>query len=331
MSGTNQILQFAGGGGANVLTPAAYAALSSLVANGFSAGIAPSQQLNTVWRQSSFVATMIAQYIANLTGQNVNDDGNLATLLTNFELAINQGAPNAGSILNGRMSITAASATGVYTADEVVLESALGGAAVKYSSVNTTFNLATDMDTGVAPVSGNVALYLTFNPTTQAYGRLIQNASALVGNVYSGAHMTAGYVHSALVGFAATTSGSLMAICELEDRKVQFADLTVLTTSSNATAASLSIASAVPLNAKRCSGAINGNNNTVNTGNVISIGSTSSMIGAKERTFVSPQANANDKFPFEDLMLITPQTIFYSTNPNTGTLTTTIFINGYTF
>lgn len=87
MPGTNEFKPFATGGGANVLSPAAYAALTSLLANGFSAGVAPSVQLNTVWRQASFVAAAVAQLIADF-GPNAVDDGNLTTFVANLKAAI---------------------------------------------------------------------------------------------------------------------------------------------------------------------------------------------------------------------------------------------------
>ena len=87
MTGTNQFYAFANGGGANVLTPSAYAALTTLLANGFSAGIAQSQQLNTVWRQSTAIANLIGSFIA-AQGYNAYDDGNASELLTAFENAM---------------------------------------------------------------------------------------------------------------------------------------------------------------------------------------------------------------------------------------------------
>lgn len=87
MPGTNDFKPFATGGGANVLSPAAYAALTSLLANGFSAGVAPSVQLNTVWRQASFVTAAVAQLIADF-GPNAVDDGNLTTFVANLKASI---------------------------------------------------------------------------------------------------------------------------------------------------------------------------------------------------------------------------------------------------
>ncbi len=74
MSGTNQFQPFAIGSGANALTPAAYAALSTLISQGFQSGIANSAQVNTVLRQASFMAAALGQVIAN-AGLNANDDG----------------------------------------------------------------------------------------------------------------------------------------------------------------------------------------------------------------------------------------------------------------
>lgn len=83
----NQILPFGTVPGANVLTPADYQALAARL-GGFSAGTAKSKELNTVWRQASFVAAMIAQYIADKTGQDVLDNGDLAALQAKFLAAL---------------------------------------------------------------------------------------------------------------------------------------------------------------------------------------------------------------------------------------------------
>lgn len=106
MSGTNQILPFATGGGANVLTPAAYAALTPLLAQGFAAGIAPSQQLNTVWRQSSFVAAAVAQLIADSTGLNVADDGVIANFENQLATAINLNYVGVGAGTANAVTVT---------------------------------------------------------------------------------------------------------------------------------------------------------------------------------------------------------------------------------
>ncbi|WP_232450919.1 hypothetical protein [Burkholderia ubonensis] len=85
--GTNDFLPFGGGGAANVIDQATYAALAARL-TGFQSGTAQSAQLNKVWRQSSIMAAVLAQFIVNQTGQNATDDGTTATLLSNLATAV---------------------------------------------------------------------------------------------------------------------------------------------------------------------------------------------------------------------------------------------------
>jgi hypothetical protein len=91
MVATVDFLPFATGVDANVLDQADYLA-ASFVAEGFQSGIATSDYLNKVWRQSSFIAAGLANYVANQTGDNVLDDGNLANFIANLTSAIAIGA-----------------------------------------------------------------------------------------------------------------------------------------------------------------------------------------------------------------------------------------------
>src|SRR5213595_264891 len=83
MAGNNQIYLFAGAGGANVQAPSDWLANPSRL-SGFVAGTADATQANTAWRQALFVATMIAQFTADYSNQNVNDDANVPVFETNF-------------------------------------------------------------------------------------------------------------------------------------------------------------------------------------------------------------------------------------------------------
>lgn len=85
---SNDFLPFAVGSSANVLSQSAYAALTSILQNGFQSGIAQSVQLNKVWRQSSIMAAVLAQFIVDQSGQNAVDDGTTATLEANLVAAI---------------------------------------------------------------------------------------------------------------------------------------------------------------------------------------------------------------------------------------------------
>ncbi|WP_145592107.1 phage tail protein [Yersinia rochesterensis] len=105
----NEILPFGIGVDANVLTPAEYEALAARI-GGFSSGVAKSEQLNTVWRQSAFITSVLAQFIANRTNKDVLDDGGTAALLTNLELAIktyvNSNLPAASTTVVGAVKLS---------------------------------------------------------------------------------------------------------------------------------------------------------------------------------------------------------------------------------
>lgn len=83
----NDFKVFAAGAGANALTPAAWAALTTLLSQGFQTGTANSQQANTAWRQATSVAAAIGQFISN-NGGNAVDDGNITNLTAAFQAAI---------------------------------------------------------------------------------------------------------------------------------------------------------------------------------------------------------------------------------------------------
>lgn len=84
---TNDFLVFCGGAGANVLSQADWAALAQRP-TGFQSGIAKSAQLNKAWRQSSIMAAVLGQFIADQSGQNAVDDGTTTALLTNLIAAV---------------------------------------------------------------------------------------------------------------------------------------------------------------------------------------------------------------------------------------------------
>ncbi|MEO1358693.1 MAG: hypothetical protein AAFW48_23355, partial [Pseudomonadota bacterium] len=85
---TNDFLPFAYGGGANVLSQSAYAALTTLLSGGYQSGVANSAQMNKTWRQSSIMAAVLGQFAADYSGNNSTDDGTTATLEANIVTAI---------------------------------------------------------------------------------------------------------------------------------------------------------------------------------------------------------------------------------------------------
>lgn len=107
----NEILPFAIADGANVLPADEYQKLPARN-NGFSAGVARSQELNKVWRQASMIAHVVAQFIAETNNSDVLDDGNVdklkAGLISALSKNVNNTVPAATKIVAGITKLSSA-------------------------------------------------------------------------------------------------------------------------------------------------------------------------------------------------------------------------------
>lgn len=83
----NNFKPFAAGSGANVTSQSDYEALPSLL-GGFQSGKASSAQINKALRQGTLMSSVLAQFIADSSGNDVLDDGDTTTILNNLLLAI---------------------------------------------------------------------------------------------------------------------------------------------------------------------------------------------------------------------------------------------------
>lgn len=238
-----------------------------------------------------------------------------------------------GGMRNGKISVTAASATATFTADEVAVKTALGGQSWLLSSFSKAINLATTgaggMDTGTAPVSGYVALYAIYNPTTATSALLATNATAArAAEVYGGVNMPAGYTASALVSVWATNSSSQFVIGSQMDRGVAFMPILVAQTAINAGSATpISAAPAVPKNATTCAGMVTGFFSTASSA-IIYLGSDSSMSGQQGPSGYGTSGNQMGG-SFSGIQLKTSQGVYYTFSGASCTLA--IFISSYTF
>ncbi|AKP34896.1 hypothetical protein ACZ76_15890 [Yersinia aleksiciae] len=158
-----------------------------------------------------------------------------------------------GTSRNARMSIATASATAIFTADELIVQAALGGRQYKLANFNKTINLSSTgaggMDVGAAPASGYVALYAIYNPATQVSALLAVNATLVAASeIYGGVNMPAGYTASALISVWGTSS-SQFKIGYQFDRHITIVTTNIYTTTSGTTVqTSINLASAIPLN-----------------------------------------------------------------------------------
>ncbi|WP_334033910.1 hypothetical protein [Burkholderia cepacia] len=247
------------------------------------------------------------------------------------------GMPVVGTARNVAMSVATASATATLTADEIIVGSSLGGVTYKLDNFNQTINLATTgaggTDTGSAPVSGFVALYAIYNPTTKARALLARNAtSAVQPNVYGGGNMPAGYTASALVSVWQTTSGGLLNVGSQFDRVISTPGFTVLSTTTQAGSyTSFSISGGVPPNAKTARGYQSITGNTASAGLSSSIAGSASGIGAAGQAATMPTSSASVTTPFPHIPLVTPQTLYYLAAASSGTLTFVVGVYEYTF
>lgn len=239
-----------------------------------------------------------------------------------------------GGVRNGKLSVTAASATATFTADEVVVKAALGGLAYRLSTVNKGINLAAAngagaMDTGAAPASGWVAIYAIYNPVTFASALLAVNATSVVApEVYGGVNMPTGYTASALIAVWRTTAGGLLSIgyLDADERRVYTPNVNVLSTATQqGSLTSLSIATAAPPNAKTVGGYASVSSSSA--GNyAISLSSNSTGLG-----MVVVGAGYSSATGMFIVGLVTMQTIWYTAAVTTGTMTANIYVTSYTF
>lgn len=84
----NEFLPFGTAANANVLSNADYQVLPAR-SSGFASGVAKSEQLNKAWRQATVMASVLGQFIADVSGNDVLDDGNTATLKNSLIAALN--------------------------------------------------------------------------------------------------------------------------------------------------------------------------------------------------------------------------------------------------
>lgn len=221
-----------------------------------------------------------------------------------------------------RMSVAAASATATLTADEIVCKSGTSGWIL--SAFSKTINLSTTgaggMDTGAAPVSGYVAIYAIYNPTTATSALLAKNATAAAQpETYNGVNMPSGYTASKLVAVCATNASSQFSICLVQDRITSFPTIQVInTTVSQGSPTSLNLSAAVPFNARRVKfrGAIAASSASV--AGSITVGGSSNQVGISQAASALPISGSALTVELGYVPLVAAQTAFYTDTVSSG-------------
>lgn len=237
-----------------------------------------------------------------------------------------------GQARNLSMSVATASASATLTADEIIVETALGGIRYCLSGFNKTINLATTgaggMDTGTAPTNGYVALYAIYNPSTSTSALLAANANAgSVPNFYGGT-LPSGYTASALVSVWPTNGSGQLVVGIQADRTVGLAPTLQLNTATQqASLTALTVITGIPPNAKAAYGEV-----SIQT--TSSSAMACSVASSPNNLMESNIANQNAvqiRAVFQRTLLVTPQTLYYIATVGGGTMTFQLWTTGYDF
>ena len=233
--------------------------------------------------------------------------------------------------LRGYLSVAGTSVT--FTADEIIEEEALGGVRFCRPSFNQTLDIATTgaggMDTGAAPVSGYVAIYAIYDPSTGADSILATNAtSAVAPEVYGGGHMPAGYTASALISVWPTNASGQLIVGLQVGRRISRQIATALSSNLVVGWSGISVSGIVPPNAKSVAGVFAVGNATSSTMS-IAVGSDPNGLGYFDFSFNNDASTQG--VPYPDIYLQQTQTLYYQTSSTAGTPGFTIYVSQYTF
>lgn len=285
--------------------------------------------LNTVQRELANVVTGAGMVLA---------PANDAQVLAALKSFISQGTAGlVGDMRNGKMSIPTASATATFAADEIIVETGLGGSQYRLSSFSKTINLgvtgAGGMDTGTIS-SGYLAIYAIYNPTTGESALLGFNPSnAIAPNIYAGTNMPAGYTASALVSIWLVTSSQLGAGYQ-NDRDIFPVNLAIISnTAATITPAVVSFPTgSFPMNAKSISGYVTVTATASQTAEVWLL--SRPVLGQGIRCAVNASSisagGIGQTFPFSRIPISTPQTLLYEAFGSTAaTFPYGVNITGY--
>lgn len=196
MAGTTDFVPFAAAGGANVTAQAAYI-IEPTTATGFTPGEASSADCNKVWRQATFQAAVLANFVADELNINVADDGNLSVAITNLQNAV-MAVANAAltgfatlSYVNSTFPTIANSenasnlSTGTLPAGRIPASFSVGG-----TITAGAFNVSSDerLKSDIKPIGGALAkldllhgvTFMWREKKTRAAGVIAQNVQAAI-------------------------------------------------------------------------------------------------------------------------------------------------------
>lgn len=235
-----------------------------------------------------------------------------------------------GSVRNLKCVLAAAGTSLTFTADEVVVESALGGLRYCLASLNATLNGGTTglggLDTGALAANSFYAIYAAIkNDGTKGIFAQLEPVGG-APSIYGGANPPANVIATALISVWKTNGSSQFQQGYQRDRKVLFPQINgISSTTAQASFTSLSIAGIVPKCAVRAMGWIGYATPATGT-NAIAVAGDSTGSGQRETT---SNGSSGLSASFE-LEILTAQTLYYTATASGGSFTTIyIVISGY--
>ncbi len=249
----------------------------------------------------------------------------------NHAAQLQQVVGNVGDARNLSATLLTAGTSLTYTADNLIVKTALNGLTYCIPSLNAKI-LSTATGAGgissssTMPASGFLAIYAIYNPTTATAALLGVNATSAKAPEICAATMPADYTASALIGVWPTTSDSYFNIADQAGRVVTTGRSAVINTSTSASSlTAVSLASAAPINAKFGFGDYSATAAATSSNVTQALAATASGIGNVYQTALYYAQCA------WRLRLITPQVLYYLAT-STGTLASfVIYICGYEF
>lgn len=158
---TNNFKPFAIGSGSNVTSQADYEALAALI-TGFQSGKASSAQINKAIRQSSVMAYVLAQFISDIAGVDVLDNGVPASILSNLKSSMTALTP--GRLLNVQTFTASGNYTPTAGTRSIIVEVVGGGGGGGNASAANSSSVALGRGAGGG---GYAKSYLTTVPASQ--------------------------------------------------------------------------------------------------------------------------------------------------------------------
>jgi hypothetical protein len=240
-----------------------------------------------------------------------------------------------GDQRNLKATVSAASTSITFMADQIVVAPSLNGVPSLLANFNQTFDGTKTgvggMDTGSLPVSGFVAFYAALTASGQA-GIFGTNASSLVGNVYVGTNLPNGVVATALVGVWRTDPTGKLGVGKQRGRRYSFPGVVVFSTQAvlgMGVFEPISVAPFVPPNAVSLGGVMEVRNLSTNSSSGMNLASDSLVTDAQIcGGFVTFGSSIIEPMQID---LETPQILFFSSFNQTGEPAYDVQVSSYSF